>query len=215
MSTVSFSQFLPEVVQFVPDVPEFVAVNAVRNAAIEFCEKTRCIQADLDPIPLVDNESTYSVLPPPDTKFVDIVEAYVDGTLLIPRSSEELARIYRLSDWRTVEGSPFYITRMNYPEVMLVPQPKLANGKKLNLRVALAPTRDAAEIDEQVYEQFLEYIAFGARARLYGTPKQPYFDKAAATDYARQFRAGIHEVRTRVNKGLTRTSNRVEYQRFV
>lgn len=212
--TVPYEQFLPEVVQYVPDVPEFVAINAIRNACIEFCEKTRAIQADLAPVSLESGKANYALLTPPDTKFVDIVEAYVDGTLLVPRSSEELARIYRYTDWRTAEGSPYYITRINYPEVQLVPFTSQANGQQLKVRVALAPIRESTEVDEQIYEQFLEYIGFGARARLYGTPKQAYYDKSSAVDYTRMFRAGINEVRTRVNKGLTRTSNRVEFQRF-
>jgi hypothetical protein len=212
--TVPIEQFLPEVVQYVPDVPEFVARDAIRNACIEFCEKTRIIQADLSPIPLVNNKAQYTVPVPPEMKFVDIVEAYVNDTLLIPRSSEELARIYRYTDWRSATGQPYYITRNIYPQVQLVPYMDNVNGQQLKLRVALAPTRDAAEVDQGLYEEFLEYIAFGARGRLYGTPRQAYYDKQAAADYTRMFRHGINEVRTRVNKGLTRTSNRVEYQRF-
>jgi hypothetical protein len=213
--TVPLEQFLPEVVQFVPDVPEFVALHAIRNSAIEFCEKTRYIQYDLEPIVLETGKAQYTVPVPPDSKLVDIVEAYCDRVLLIPRSSEELARIYRYTDWRTVKGSPTYITRLTNPEIQVVPYLDPANGQVLNLRVAVAPTRDATEIDQEVYEQFLEYIAFGARARLYGTPKQPYYDKRSSFEYMQMFRAGINEARSRVNKGLTRTSNRVEYQRFV
>jgi len=213
--TVSLEQFLPEVMQYVPDVPEIIALDAIRNAAIEFCERTRYLQADLSPVPLVANQAEYIVPVPAYMKFVDIVEAYVDNVLLIPRASEEIARVYRHTDWRTAEGQPYYITRITYPKVQLVPYFTEVNGQTLNMRVALAPTRDASEVDQELYEQFLEYIAFGARGRLYGTPKQPYFDRTAASDYMRMFRHGINEVRTRVNKGLTRTSNRVEFQRFV
>jgi hypothetical protein len=213
--TVPFEQFLPEVMQYAPDVPEFIALNAIRNASIEFCEKSRYWQADIAPVPLEANKYEYVVQTPPDTKFVDIVEAYADEVLLIPKSSEELSRIYRYTDWRSVEGMPAYITRINYPAVQLVPYLTSVTGQQLSLRVALAPTRDAAEIDQEIYEQFLEYISFGARARLYSTPKQAYYDKASAMDYMRMFRAGINEARTRVNKGLSRTSGRIEFQRFV
>lgn len=213
--TVPFEQFLPEVVQYVPDVPEFVAINAIRNACIEFCEKSRYWQTDIPAVPLQSNVAEYTVQVPPESKFVDIVEAYADEVLLIPKSSEELARIYRYTDWRTVQGMPAYITRVNYPTVQVVPYLASATGQELSMRVALAPTRDATEIDEEIYEQFLEYISYGARGRLYSTPKQPYYDKNAAMDYTRMFRAGINEARTRVNKGLSRTSGRIEFQRFV
>ncbi len=119
--TVGYEDFLPEVVQYVPDVPEFIAINAIRNSCIEFCEKSRYLQTDLTPINLVANQAMYTVIVPPDTKFVDIVEAYANDVLLIPKSSEELSRIYRYTDWRSVEGQPMYITREVYTSVQLVP----------------------------------------------------------------------------------------------
>ncbi|MFZ9326458.1 MAG: hypothetical protein ACO24H_03225 [Polynucleobacter sp.] len=214
--TVGYEDFLPEVVQYVPDVPEFIAINAIRNACIEFCEKSRYLQTDLAPVNLVANQSTYTVIVPPDTKFVDIVEAYANDVLLIPKSSEELSRIYRYTDWRSVEGQPMYITREVYTSVQLVPfLTSVTAGQQLSMRISYAPTRDSAEISEDIYEQFLEYISFGARYRLYSTPKQAYYDRGLAMEYLRLFRAGINEARVRVNKGLSRTSGRIEYQRFV
>ena len=41
MTAVSYEVFLPEVMPYVHDVPEIVAVQAIRNACIEFCEETQ------------------------------------------------------------------------------------------------------------------------------------------------------------------------------
>ena len=51
MSEISYEVFLPEVMPFVRDVPEIVAVQAIRNAVIEFCEETHYMQENLDPMP--------------------------------------------------------------------------------------------------------------------------------------------------------------------
>jgi hypothetical protein len=214
-SSVSYDEFLPEVMQYVPDVPDFVATNAVRNACIEFCERSRYLQMDLDPIAILANQSSYAVQTPVGTKFVLPEVAYYNKTLLIPKSSDELANIYRQTDWRQAQGAPAYITRLIAPVVMLVPTPVFDSAYTLNMRVSVAPTRDSTEIDSEVYEQFLEVISYGARSRLYRTPKQPYFDKNAGDQYMQMFRHGINEARMRVTKGLTRDSIKAEYQRFV
>jgi len=213
--TVPLTDFLPEVMQYVPDVPEFVALNSLRNAAIEFCEKTRVLQANVAPIPLVVNKSSYIVQTPPDLKFVDIVEAYSDERLLIPKSSEELAKIYRYTNWQSAEGTPAYVTRITYPEIQVVPYPVLPTTEVLNIRASFAPTRDAEDVPQTLYEEFVEQISYGARGRLYGTPQQAYTDKGMAREYLMMFRSAINEVRTRVNRGLTRSAGAIEFQRII
>lgn len=213
--TVSFNEFLPEVMQFCPDVPEHIAFNAVRNTCIEFCEKTRYWQYSVPAISVVEGQNSYLVQTPADTKMVGIVSAYYDTNLLIPQGPDTLASIYRMGDWQQIEGTPQYITQITKPEVILVPTPYQDKASALHLRVSLAPLRDAAEIDSQIYEQFLDVIANGARSILYGTPGQPYFDRTSAKDCERVFRTGISNARIAVDKGMTRASTRAEFQRFV
>ena len=211
---ISYEKFLPEVLQYVPDVPEEVALNAIRNAAVEFCERTRYLQTDLDPIPCVAGVPDYEIVIDGTNKFVDITMAWYNDVLLIPKSTEELNRIYRYTDWRTLKADPQYINREVSEELILVPMP-VKTGGNLKIRAAYAPTRASTEIENSVYENFLEYIAYGARARLYNTPKQSYFDKNSAMEFDKRFRACIAEVRTRVNKGLSRSAVSVEYTRFI
>ena len=214
--TVPYENFLPEVMQFVPNVADIIAVNAIRNACIEFCEKTRYLQLDIPYISLVAGKASYPIVTPDGTKFVLPEVTYFNDVLLIPKSSDELASIYRMADWRKVQGNPAYVTRLIAPEILLTPYPVAVTSTDfLRCRVSIAPTRDSTEIDSEIYEQFLEVISFGARARLYGTPQQSYYDKTAAEQYARMFKNGIGEARQRVVKGLSRDSVRAEFQRWV
>jgi len=210
----TFTQFFPEVLPYVPDVAEPVAENAIRQAVIEFCERTRFWQEDLDAVPVIAKEGIYEIDTDRGVKFVDVMMGYYDDRLLIPKSAEELSNLFRRSDWRTLVADPYYVTRINPTEVQLVPRPAF-RGSRLKIRAALAPTRDSTTVADAVYEEYLEVVAAGARARLYNTPKQPYFDRAVGQEYERRFRAGINEARIRVNKSLTRTSGRVEFQRFL
>jgi len=213
--TVPYDNFLPEVLPFVPDVPEFVAINSVRNACIEFCKKTRFLQADADPQTGVNNVASYLVETPPNTEFVDVIQAWYNNVLLIPKSPDELSRIYRSLDWRTLQGNPAYITRLIVPEVILVPYPVLTLPNALTMRIAVAPTRASTTVDSSLFEHYLEEIAHGAKARLYGTPGQPYSDPAAALQMQARFRLDIADARRKVEKGLGRASTRIEFQGWV
>lgn len=212
-TTVPLEKFLPEVLQYVPDVAEMVALNAVRNACIEFCERTRYWQDDADAILMFPKLNTYEIDVLAGRKFVDVMFAYYNQKLLVPKAPEELSRLYRWADWRTLRGEPCYVTRYNAKEIIVVPTPDKP-GDRLNMRIAYAPTRDARNVGIDVYENYLEVIGNGARARLYNTPGQPYYDKNSALEFDRRFRAGVTEVRVQVNKALTRTSPQIEFQRI-
>ena len=215
MTAVSYEVFLPEVMPYVHDVPEIVAVQAIRNACIEFCEETHYLQENLDPITgivgigeydLDANDSNYKV--------VEIMQAYYGDQLLIPKAQEELNQIYRTSNWEDLKGNPYYYFRPRAAVMRLVTKPIITEANKLKVKVAIAPKRSSTVVDEELFERFLEYIAHGARARLYNTPNQPYYDPKTAMEYTKRFNDEMAEVRTRVYKGLTRAAARIEFQRF-
>jgi len=215
MTAVSYEVFLPEVMPYVHDVPEIVAVQAIRNACIEFCEETHYLQENLDAMTGQKNESTYW-LEANDTnyKVVEIMQAYYGDQLLIPKSQEQLNQIYRTSNWQDLSGNPYYYFRTRADEMVLVTKPTTTEQNKLKVRAAIAPKRASTTVDSELFERFLEQISFGARARLYNTPNQPYYDPKTAMEYTKRFNDVLAEVRTRVYKGLTRTAVNVEYQRW-
>lgn len=216
MTAVSYEVFLPEVMPYVHDVPEIVAVQAIRNACIEFCEKTHYLQENLDPITGIKDIGNYDLdANDSNYKVVEIMQAYYGDQLLIPKAQEELNQIYRTSNWENLSGNPYYYYRPRASEVRLVTKPIITEANKLNIKAAIAPKRSSTTIDDEMFERFLEYISFGARARLYNTPNQPYFDAKTSMEYTKRFYDAIAEVRTRVYKGLTRTAVNVEFQRFV
>lgn len=215
MSDVSYESFLPDVVQFVRDVPEIVAIQAIRNAAIQFCEKTRVLQTELLPMDVVESVAVYEFEPDIGYKVVDVIEAWYGDQFLVPKAVEELTRIYRTSNWNDLDGNPYYYFRSRTQEITLVPKPQESELSKLRLRVAVVPSRASSGIDEEIFERYYEYITLGARARLYDTLGQPYYEPKAAQLYLKRFSDAMNEVRTRVAKGLTRASVQIEYQRFV
>jgi len=215
MTAVSYEVFLPEVMPYVHDVPEVVATQAVRNACIQFCEETHYLQESLDPITGIINVGEYDLdANDSNYKVVEIMQAYYGDQLLIPKAQEELNQIYRTSNWEDLKGNPYYYFRPRASVIRLVTKPIITEANKLKVKAAIAPKRTSTTVDDELFERFLEYIAHGARARLYNTPNQPYYDPRTAMEYTKRFNDEMAEVRTRVYKGLTRAAARIEFQRF-
>jgi hypothetical protein len=212
---VPYDNFLPEVLPYVPDCPEFVAINAIRNACIEFCEKTHYVQVDLDPITGVANVPNYQIDTPTDTAFCDVIQAWYNNVLLIPKNVDELTRMYRSVDWRTLSGNPGFITRVIQPELLLVPFPILTAPNALTIRAALAPTRASTTVQSRVWEHYVETIALGARARLYNTPGQPYYNPKAAAEMRMMFRVAMMDARRKTEKSITRADTRIQFTGWV
>ena len=216
MSETAYDLFLPEVMQFVRDVPEVVALNAIRNSCVEFCQETRYIQEFLDSQSGIANIGLYDLAANGGTYLIaDVIEAWYGDQFLVPRAIEQLTQIYRTTDWNTLGGNPYYYYRPSSQELRLVPYPNVTAANKIRVLAALKPTRASTAIRSEIYERFLEEIAFGARARLYNTPNQPYFDPKSAMEYLKRFNDVMADVRTQVNKGLTRASVQIEFQRLV
>ena len=156
---------------------------------------------------LVPNDGTY--------KIADVVEVWYGDSFLVPKSIEQLTQIYRSTNWNTLGGNPYYYFRPSSQEIQLVPYPQVTETGKIRIRAALTPSRSSTGVRQEIYERFLEDIAYGARARLYNTPNQPYYDAKTSFQYLKRFNDVIADVRTQVNKGLIRASVQIEFQRFV
>ena len=213
MSSVSYETFFPEVVPYVHDVPDLVATNAIRNACIEFCEKSDYIIHTHDPITILPRVSAYQLDLPCGTTVSRVIASWVGNLPITFKSQEDLQRIYPL-DWRQMGGRPQYITQDVPDEVIVAPFSDYQMDDGLKLIVALKPTRSSTTVDK-LYERWAEHIGFGARARLYDTPNQPYYDPAQAVKFRTWFESAIGEAKMERNRGLTRNVTRVRPPRFV
>lgn len=211
MST-GYDAFLSEVLPWVPNCGEIVAINAIRNACIDFCALTAYWQHDTYPVPLSPSANAYGIDVPDNTKVIEILDVWVDGRRLRPRDEPLIRNQYVDQDFRAQSGTPLYYARSNPDEVTLYPTPDLGqNGKLLSARVFVAPTRASTTVLDSVYERYAELIAKGAIARLKSTPMQPYSDPQGAIMYARLFHAETMQVRALVQRNKTRTGMQVRF----
>lgn len=228
MTTSLYSALLPEVIPFAVECPEIVAINAIRNAAIEFCKKTQIWQVDLAPISTVVGQNDYLLTTnanmPANAEITGIIYGTLNGWPIVGKSADELARIYRWSDWRTWQGDPRYYMQLEHDHVFVVPQPNVVydatqntptNPVGMAFRIAVAPTRASTGMDSVLQEMYYEAIATGAKARLFQMKGQPFYDPQAAMIFQKMFDVAINKTRIAVNVSLQRNSTVAEKQGYV
>lgn len=215
MSYVSYDKFLPAIVPFCNGVPDELAIDAARNAAIEFCEETHWLQYTPDAVTGIVNIASYQLETPNDTIMARVAEAWYNTFPLTPQTEEQLVAKCGV-DWRTLTGGPsYYLSNDDATVIVLVPMPSVTLVNGLTSIVVLRPTRASTTVDGDLYEKWYEVIAAGAKSRLQSTPAQSYTSPTAAARSEAMFRSGIAKARIERNRGLSRTNMVLRPPRFV
>lgn len=209
MST-SFDDFMPEILLDVPTCPEVIAIRQICNAAIEFCEKTKAWQYDMDPIAAVGGTSAYDLDLPSSSEAVTLESLSHLGDRLSP-TSRRMLNDWKVN-WQAETGNPKYFFLPSLTEFRVVPIPTTSNANAFLGTVVLKPTRSATTIDSTIASQWMEVIAAGAKARLMMMPKRVWTDFNMAAVMEKQFKDGINAAVAVIQKTRTRVPLRVKYE---
>ena len=215
---VLYEDFLNNVLPHVPGCPEFAAVNAVRNAVIEFCEKSFILTRDHDPITVVEKVVDYDLEPPTGYLVVKVMKAWLEHNPLDPLAPDFVrdAAVYNrlFSSYQAAGSTPRVFLQKEERSISLwpVPEKKYSNG--LTLRVALKPLRTSISVEDLIYEDYAEAIAYGALSRLLMTPKQAFTDVEMAAVNKGLFTQAINTARQRATHGHARANLSVQLRRI-
>lgn len=212
--TVSLDLFFPSVQPHAPNCPTPTLRNAIRESAIEFCEKSLVITVMLTPIPLVDATQSYAITPPEFMRMVEITEIFGPQLPLTPVTMRQMIELY--PNWQTAQGNvPAYYMMLDSASVTVVPIPTNPPADyQITPRIAVAPTMTAAVVHDDLYNRFSRAIAHGAKYRLKSMTNQPWSDpKGAVDDYA-FYRNEIDDARIEVMRMRTAGSMAVAPVRF-
>lgn len=215
MAEINYDEFLSEVLPYAPNCSEPQAVNAIRNACIEFCDNTLFIQQDMDPITVQAGVGEYEVDVPTNYVLGTIISLYWDSAYLPRKTQAELEKSFGMN-WQLIDdGTPSAFTQFNEDtfRVCLTPQEALVNG--FTGRISLVPTRSSSTVDSRIKERYTETIAAGALARLLRTPNEPYTDVQASMAYLAKFRVDMQTATSYVRGGMNNAPMRVYQKRIV
>lgn len=150
-----YTKLLPLVLPMVRNVPKASAVNALRDAAIEFCAKTGVWVVDLDPV----------IIPAGS----NIGEIYVPEEAVI-------SRVKRVTNVFGVEIFGYSCTR----NILTLDETLPAEGTFI-ITAVLKPSALTNILDDAIAEEFGSGIANGATARLKAQSGTEWFDATGAS----------------------------------
>ena len=189
--------FLPLILPRATGCPEPIAFDAIRQAAIEFCERTR-IWRDTDQF-MADEFG--DIFAPAQSVVYQIEDARFDGRRLIPIGVQDLNGMYPDCDWTTKTGEqPQYVTQLHPDTIKVVP----SMSGMVTLTMLLKPTNNAQELPDFIFDQYARTIADGALAEILMIPGQPYTNPQGGAMYSQRFQQRLDSIQVQWLKGQQR-----------
>lgn len=206
---IPLSDFLTEVRPYAPGVPDQVAYKHLRNAAIDFCERTRLWKWE-DDYDVVETFVGEPIITPAGSTVFDIERVSFDGRDLRPVSTVDLDRLS--PHWRTSQetGMPEFITQIEQNTLRVVP----AQAGHIYLCLRLKPSKDAMELPDFLDTEYRECIGWGALGRILTIPGQSYTSPDMAQFYMQRFENKIGSLSAKGSKGQQNAPKRTRSRFF-
>lgn len=200
----AITEFYDYVLPQLPGAGKFLAFQAIREAAIDFCERTLVYNYNIPAIDVVGGQSVYVIAPLADTQIADIIAVRYNQEPLVGANEADLDVL--VPEWRTTAtGVPtYYRSTIERELIQLVVTPADSLAEGLNVRVALAPLPSSNNVPDWMFERYRNAIANGALARVFSMKKRPWTDNELAVFHAHMFEQEIGRANTLKAKGYTR-----------
>jgi hypothetical protein len=199
--------FLPRLMPQVMGCSEPLAVQALLDSAIEFCEETNIVQVVTDPSPMAEGVSQYDIDLPSQTEVARVLKVWSGARVLTqiePVTAENLL-LYNSPVGAAVAvlGAPLSAVVEESGTVTVYPTPDsvTAANEMLSFRVAVKPTRSATSVPDELYKSWAEAVVSGALFRLASMNGQTFSsDKVAKAGFER-YRYFVNRAHIEANRG--------------
>lgn len=213
----SYEDFLSRVLIDAPGCPEVLALLAIKDTCIEFCEKSLVLTRDHDPVTVKEGEVDYDLDPPSGYLVSKVMKAWLNHDELAPVAPDFVgdAAVYN-RQFAAYEAAPSLPTRFLQKDertITLWPVPDKDYVNGLTMRIAIKPTRASRSVDDAVFEDYAETIASGALWRLLGSVGKAYTNTQSAVAHKMLFNQGLNVARQRATKGHVRSNLSVRLRR--
>lgn len=200
------AEILPHIDQYAPGCPAPTAYFGIRQAAIDFCERTRLwrYEDDFD----IPGDDAEGVTTPYGSELYLTELVQFDGVELTPVTADWLDRNCR--GWRAgeVTGLPQYVVQTEPDTLRVVPW----QAGHLYLFLWLKPSQDAEQLPDFIIDQYRETIAHGALARILAMPGQPFSNPDLAGYFAGLFARKLDGLTWAGSRGQQRGRTRTTAQ---
>ena len=207
----ALSAFFPRILPYLPGCPEPLVAQVLIDAAIEFCDSSLVLRQNLDTFNTVVGRVQYDLDAPSAQHDINrVMGVTLDGKELVAGMAEALR-----GDMPTAPAKPrgFYTDRTDSVfTLMLSPPPDEVYSVLVN--VALSPARTATQLDDDLYNTWINPIVSSAIAQAMQIPGQPFSNPAQAQILLKSVARQTVTSRIEGNYGFVRGSMRVRSRPF-
>ena len=167
--------FLPRLLPYLIGCPQPMALQALVDSAISFCEASLVIRQRLDRQLTALGQAEFDIGATSQQTVTRVLKVWLDGVEIYAAAADTV------DDQVITPARPrtFY-TLPDDSGLMAVLYPVPDRAYTLDVEAALKPTRDATSLHSDLFDTWLEGVVEGAKARLMAIPDQPFSNPAAA-----------------------------------
>lgn len=213
----SLDLFLPRLLPAVVGCPTPLAVQSLLDAAIDFCEETRVIQATVEPINTQAGNGQYELDVPTQQRIVSVLQVWYGTTSLTPAPTHivdtPLAYVATVAGEAAPRSTPSTFYAFEPGIIGIYPTPDAATLLPISARIAVKPLRDATTVADELYNDWLDSIVAGAIARIVAIPNQPYSGDPLAAQI--KFRSGVSRATHESKRGRVNASMSIAPRPFI
>jgi len=206
-----YDSYLYKVLPDVDGCPPIVAEDKIREAVIEMCQSTSIWRKELPTFYTSASTPTYEILMDDYEQLCQINWGYIvseqdEKSKLFVVSEDEIDAA-SADNWRLLEGTPKFVYMLSPVTIRLAVTP---NAKfSCFLGIFVKPTQDSFEAPTWIFDQYLEVVSRGAKAKLLDMKGRTWYDPAAALKEEKKFNNGVRDVRNAATRSHTRGPKRV------
>lgn len=167
---ISIDEMFPRVMPYASGCSEPMARQAILDSAIYFCEQTLVLRQSLDNFSTIKGLVDYDLESPNrQMRISRVLSVSIDGRKIKGLYEEDMPL---LGDQK---GKPtcFYTSRTD-SELVLKLYPEPDKKYDVSVTVALAPTRSATALEDDLHNLWVEGVAAGAVSILTKIPNMPF-----------------------------------------
>lgn len=208
-----YSALVGEILPDVLGCPDITIERAVRDAAVEFCDRTLVYTVDQEPMVVQAGIAEIDLDIPSGTRLVQVLRAQIGRNRLDRVSREDLYNSGR--DWKNEPGRPVAITFETELSVRLVPVPSERLVEPLYIRFAVTPTMASTSLPDAVGERYFKELVNGAKASLLMMPGVPWANAPLGNLCRTLFERGMREATLTASQDAVSATKRVRMSRFI
>lgn len=176
----SWDELFTQVQPYVPGCPEVVIREHIRDAAIDFCERSEVWRYTFGPEQTAANERDYTVPTVGASDVENVVALYVEGTAI-----RRVSDLYTSLPPSFPASQPLHYSQLSTQLVRFYPTPDKAYS--FSGTVVLKPSLTSSGMETFLYRAHGRSIACGAVASLTAIPDKEWSNFDLATYYDAKF----------------------------